>query len=120
MLWNMVVLTLIPPVRCFWRWRLRRKYVVKGMLVGDVLAVTLCCVCATLQEAREVRVGEDELYTAVKRIDGAALPTSFLAPYGVPPKYNPKKAVSSIPQQVVMASTQQVVVASNDLPSAGV
>jgi len=58
MLWNMAVLTVVPPVRCFWRWRLRRKYVVQGMLIGDVIAVTLCCVCATLQEAREVRVGQ--------------------------------------------------------------
>jgi Cys-rich protein (TIGR01571 family) len=75
MVWNMIVLTAAPPVRCYWRWRLRRKYVVKGMVIGDILNVLLCYICSTLQEAREVRVFEDEMFTAMKRIDGARLPT---------------------------------------------
>jgi len=108
MVWNMVVLTCFPPVRVFWRWRLRRKYVVQGMVIGDILAVTLCYICATLQEAREVRVGEDELFTALKRIDGAALPTTHIASYGVPPKskYDPSSANKGVPKQVVMKSNE--------------
>ena len=75
MLWNMLVLTLAPPVKCYWRWRLRRKYVVHGIVLGDILAHTFCCLCATLQESREVRIFDDELFAAMKGIDGAALPT---------------------------------------------
>jgi len=45
------------------------------MLIGDIINVLFCYICATLQEAREVRVYQDELFTAMKRIDGARLPT---------------------------------------------
>jgi len=45
------------------------------MVIGDILNVLLCYICSTLQEAREVRVFEDEMFTAMKRIDGARLPT---------------------------------------------
>lgn len=80
-------------------------FVLRSMVIGDLIAVTLCYICATLQEAREVRVGEDELFTAMKRIDGSHLPTTFLAPYGVPPR-NLQYSLS-VPDQVVMASNEK-------------
>jgi hypothetical protein len=85
-------------------------FVLRSMVIGDLIAVTLCYICATLQEAREVRVGEDELFTAMKRIDGSHLPTTFLAPYGVPPRnlqYSLSQATASVPDQVVMASNEK-------------
>lgn len=106
LLWNMGVLACCPPVRAFWRWRLRRKYVVQGQLCGDIISVTLCYVCATLQEAREVRVCEDELFTSIKNIDGAALPNTWLASYGVPARkaYDGSAAKGSVPGQIEMKS----------------
>ena len=76
-----------------------------SMVLGDLISVTFCYICATLQEAREVRVGEDELFTAMRNIDGSHLPTAFLAPYGVPPRnmnYSKAQAEDSVPSQVVM------------------
>jgi len=84
LLWNAMILALLPPVRVFWRWRLRQQYVVQGALWGDCLAVSLCYFCSAMQEQREIRIEQDAMFAAVHRIDGAHLPTNFLAPYGTP------------------------------------
>mmetsp|Transcript_7335 Transcript_7335/g.17654 ORF Transcript_7335/g.17654 Transcript_7335/m.17654 type:complete len:208 (+) Transcript_7335:209-832(+) len=85
MVFNAAVLTACPPVRVLWRYILRQKYLVQGKIWGDVFAVTACYLCSALQEQREVRIAEDPLFAATKRIDGAALPTSTIAGYGLPP-----------------------------------
>mmetsp|Transcript_50968 Transcript_50968/g.103641 ORF Transcript_50968/g.103641 Transcript_50968/m.103641 type:complete len:221 (-) Transcript_50968:431-1093(-) len=84
LLWNALVLAIFPPIRVYWRWRLRQQYVVRGALWGDCFAVSLCYFCSAMQEQREIRIEQDPMFAAVHKIDGAHLPTNFLAAYGQP------------------------------------
>lgn len=79
--WNAFVLASFPPVRVWWRWTFRERFVVKGSACGDLVATLLCYMCTALQEQREIRVARDPLFVAVKKIDGAALPTTYNAVY---------------------------------------
>ncbi|EKX53365.1 hypothetical protein GUITHDRAFT_101069 [Guillardia theta CCMP2712] len=70
-----------PFIRVTWRKHARTRFLVKGSCLGDCLAVTLCYFCSALQEAREVRIESDDIFNAIKRIDGSTLPTTTLANY---------------------------------------
>mmetsp|Transcript_45463 Transcript_45463/g.71250 ORF Transcript_45463/g.71250 Transcript_45463/m.71250 type:complete len:237 (+) Transcript_45463:223-933(+) len=105
MLWNAFILSLFPPIRIYWRWRLRQKYVVQGALYGDAVAVTVCYFCSALQEQREIRIEQDGLFAAVKGIDGAKLPTSYQASFGISTE---KSDTTRLPQQMVMSGNKPV------------
>jgi Cys-rich protein (TIGR01571 family) len=87
--WNAFILGACPPIRVWWRWSFREKYVVKGSLCGDIISVCLCYLCTAMQEQREMRVARDPLYVAVKKIDGASLPTTYNAMYSGKVRFNP-------------------------------
>uniref|UniRef100_A0A6T8HJP9 Uncharacterized protein n=1 Tax=Hemiselmis andersenii TaxID=464988 RepID=A0A6T8HJP9_HEMAN len=103
-LWNASLLAAFPPIRYWWRWSFRKKYVVKGTLIGDIISSTFCYLCAALQEQREVRVARDPLFVAVKKIDGAALPTTFNALYSAEV---PKQAMMNKPSSKPGSSVKE-------------
>ena len=47
--WNAFLLAVMPPLRIWWRWSFRDKYVVQGSLCGDITSVLLCYLCTALQ-----------------------------------------------------------------------
>ena len=76
--WNALLLSVVPCLRCPWRLAARQKYFVEGSILGDVAASTLCFFCAALQEAREVHIEQDPVFTALARVDGATLPNHMV------------------------------------------